>query len=69
MSQSKKLDNAAERLLGIFERSVENLPAPERDAKWRAFKGVVAKIGSRAKSQGKPKILGTLREARRRAQL
>jgi hypothetical protein len=67
MSHGKKLGSAAEQLLDILERSVENIPGPERDAKWRALNGVVAKIGSRAKSQAKPKILGSLRVARRRA--
>jgi hypothetical protein len=64
MNRNKKLEGAAERLLDIFERSAENLSAPERDAKWRAFNRVMAKVGSRAKSQAKPRTLSTFAQAK-----
>lgn len=67
MDQKKKLDGAAEQLLRIFEQHSKDLPVTERDAKWRNFNTVVAKIGTRAKPPAHPKTSRTLRATRRQA--
>jgi len=63
----KKLDSAAKKLLAIFEEHAQHLPPEEQDAKWQAFSGVVAKVGTPAKQQARPKTPSIPRVSRRRA--
>jgi hypothetical protein len=63
----KKLNRTAQKLLAIFEDHAKDLPSAEKDAKWRAFSRVVAKVGTPAKPQARPKNAATPRVSRRHA--
>ena len=49
MNRKSKLDDAADRLLAVLEKHSKDIPASEREAKWRALNEVVATIETRAK--------------------
>jgi hypothetical protein len=67
MERTKRLDEAAEQLANLIEGHLTRLPASEREAKSEAFHQSVAKIGTRAKSAGPPKVQESRRPVRRQA--
>ena len=67
MVDEKKLDKAAKKLLAIFEDHGKDLPSAENEARWHAFSRVVAKVGTHAKRQARPKNAVTPRVSRGRA--
>jgi hypothetical protein len=65
MDQKKRLDRAAKDLAAVFEKHFSGLPPKEREVKSEAFREVIAKIGTRAKSEEPPKTPGNRRAGRR----
>jgi hypothetical protein len=67
MERKKQLDEATERLADLIEGHLAKLPPAERKARSRAFSEVVAKVGTRARSEEPVRVQQTPPAVRRRA--
>jgi len=67
MERKNRLDQAAKQLAELIEGHLAKLPPAERKARSEAFHEVVAKVGTRAKSEEPLRVPEIRPAARRRA--